>query len=114
MSEQSEQIEQIGDLCYRRNSDYPYPFEVEQAPHFWMTEESGLLAEAIERYFSGERLKAQELDYIKQYLHQYVGRAMLTGDAKRGQLLQAVEGLKSTREIADFADEIADYGVEPF
>ncbi len=110
----SDQIEQIGNLRYRLNADYPYPFEVDQAPHFWMAEESGLLAEAVEQYFSGERLQPHELDYIKQYLRQYVGRGLLTGDAKREQLLQAVEALRSTRDIERFADEIAEFGLEPF
>ena len=110
----NDQIEQIGELRYRLNSEYPYPFEVEQAPHFWMTEESGVLAEAIEVYFSGERLQARELELIKQYLRQYVERAMLTGDAKRDRLLQSLAKLGTTRDIQRFADDIADYGLEPF
>ena len=48
--------EQIGDLVYAPNPDYPYPFPVERPPHFWMTEQTGRLGDAIERYFQGERL----------------------------------------------------------
>ncbi len=110
----SDQIEQIGELRYRLNSEYPYPFEVEQAPHFWMAEESGLLAEAIEMYFSGERLQANQLELIKQYLRQYAGRAKLTGDAKRDRLLQAIDKLRTRSDIQRFADDIANYGLEPF
>src|SRR5690349_20569794 len=33
----SEAPEQIGDLLYIPNPNYPYPFPVERPPHFWMT-----------------------------------------------------------------------------
>jgi hypothetical protein len=106
--------EAIGELRYRPNPDYPYPFPVERPPHFWMTEETGALEEAIEAYFTGEPLTAAHLSLIKQYLRQYLERALLTGDASRVRLLQEVDQLKGTREIERFADEIADLGVEPF
>lgn len=106
--------EQIGELSYRPNAQYPYPFPVERPPHFWMTEETGKLEEAIESYFAGERLAPEHLSLIKQYLKQYLERALLTGDASRVRLLQEIEQLKSTRDIEHFADDIADLGVEPF
>ena len=110
----SEEPEQIGDLLYIPNPDYPYPFEVERPPHFWMTEQSGRLAAAVEVYLNGDALSSTELDLIKQYLRQYLGRAMMTGDANRPALLRKVETLRDNRDIERFADEIAEYGVEPF
>lgn len=106
--------EQIGDLVFVPNPDYPYPFPVERPPHFWMTEQTGRLAEAVERYFNGERLDPEALDLIKQYLHQYIERAVMTGDAHRERLLERVRTLRSTAEIERFADDLADVGIEPF
>lgn len=106
--------EQIGDLIYDFNPDYPYPFPVDQPPHYWMTEQTGLLAAAVERYFTGEPLPPGELDLIRQYLRQYLERAVMTGDAKRGILLSRVVALRSTRDIERLADELAEIGVEPF
>lgn len=106
--------EQIGDLVFVPNADYPYPFPVEHPPHFWMTEQTGKLSEAMEEYFAGQKLSPQALALIKLYLRQYLERAMMTGDAQRDRLIQRMEKLKTTKEIEDFADEIAEYGVEPF
>jgi hypothetical protein len=106
--------EQIGDLSYVPNPEYPYPFPVERAPHFWMSEQTGKLAVAVESYFNGEKLSPEALDLIKQYLTQYVERGMLTGDANRRRLLEEIGKLRTTREIERYADEIADYGLEVF
>jgi hypothetical protein len=106
--------EQIGDLIYQPNPDYPYPLPVEKPPHFWMTEQTGRLAAAVDLYLNGARLLTPELVLIRQYLRQYLERAILTGDAPRAKLLQRIDTLKSTRELEDFADEIAMFGVEVF
>lgn len=107
-------IEQIGELQYAPNLEYPYPFPVPLAPHFWMAEQTGKLAEAVEAYLDGERLSPQGLDLIKQYLRQYIERALLTGEAHRPKLLQALAKLKNNGDIAEFADELAEVGIEPF
>ncbi|HWQ14867.1 MAG TPA: hypothetical protein VNL77_18855 [Roseiflexaceae bacterium] len=106
--------EQIGDLVFAPNPNYPYPFQVERPPHHWMTETSGRLEQAVEAYFTGERLSPEHLALIKQYLRQYLERAVLTGDANRAALLRQLDALRTTRDIERFADEIAEYGVEPF
>jgi hypothetical protein len=110
----SNEEEQIGELRYMPHPDFPYPFPVERPPHFWMTEQTGKLEAAIEVYMNGERLAPDQLDLIRQYLRQYLERAMMTGDANRARLLQQLAGVKSTRDIEHFADDIADFGVEPF
>jgi hypothetical protein len=110
----SSEPEQIGSLLFLPNPNYPYPFAVEHPPHFWMTEQTGLLAEAVEAYFGGEKLSPAHLDLIKQYLRQYIERAVLTGDAKRAVLLKHVDSLTSTRTIEQFADDLADFGIEVF
>ena len=110
----SQEPEQIGDLLYVPNPDHPYPFPVERPPHFWMTERSGRLEEAVEAYLNGESLSPAALDLIKQYLRQYIERAVMTGDANRGALLRKIETLRNTRDIERFADELAEFGVEPF
>jgi hypothetical protein len=101
----TQEPEQIGDLSYLSNPDYPYPFPVEQ---------TGRLAEAVELYINGDPLTPVALDLIKQYLRQYLERAVMTGDAKRNLLLSKLAGLRSSREIERFADELAEIGVEPF
>jgi len=110
----SEKSEQIGELIYQPNPDYPYPFPVERPPHYWMTEQTGRLAEAVEQYLNGERLGPQELGLIRQYLRQYIERALMTGDADRKALLRQVETLSGQREIERLADELAEVGIEPF
>jgi hypothetical protein len=109
-----EEPEQIGDLLYIPNPDYPYPFDVERPPHFWMTEQSGRLEAAVDAYLNGDRLPPAALGLIKQYLRQYIERALMTGDANRGTLLRKIETLRDNRAIERFVDELAEYGVEPF
>jgi hypothetical protein len=110
----SESSEQIGDLIYQSNPNYPYPFPVERPPHYWMTEQSGRLAEAVEAYLDGDKLLPGTLELIKQYLHQYIERAVMLGMADRAALLRKTASLRSGREIERFADELAEVGVEPF
>ena len=110
----SQEPEQIGDLIYQPNADYPYPFPVDRPPHYWMTEQTGRLAAAVEAYVSGEALNPAALDLIRQYLRQYLERAVMTGDANRTLLLGKLASLRTTREIERFADELAEIGVEPF
>jgi hypothetical protein len=110
----SKEPEQIGDLVYVPNPDYPYPFPVERPPHFWMTERSGRLEAAVEAYLNGDPLSSKALDLIKQYLRQYVERAIMTGDANRGALLRRITALRKHGDIQRFADELAEFGVEPF
>jgi hypothetical protein len=106
--------EQIGELIYLPNADYPYPFPVEHPPHYWMTEQTGRLADAVETYVGGDPLTPEELDLIRQYLRQYLERAVMTGDANRKLLIGKLATLRTPREIERFADELAEIGVEPF
>ena len=106
--------EQIGELIYLPNADYPYPFPVEHPPHYWMTEQTGRLAEAVEAYVSGERLAPDALELIRQYLRQYLERAIMTGDANRKVLIGRLATLRTARDIERFTDELAEIGVEPF
>src|SRR5262245_41737551 len=110
----ADEPEQIGDLIYIPNPDYPYPFEVERPPHFWMTEQSGRLEAAVEAYLDGDALTPAELDLIKQYLRQYLERALMAGNANRAALLRRLDALRSNRDIERLADELSEYGVEPF
>jgi len=109
-----EEPEQIGDLLYVPNPNYPYPFGVERPPHYWMTEQSGRLEAAVEAYLNGDPPTPAGLDLIKQYLRQYLERAMMSGEANRGALLRQLETLRNSRDIERFADELSEYGVEPF
>ena len=110
----SQTPEQIGDLIYLPNAEYPYPFPVDSPPHYWMTEQTGQLAEAVEAYFNADGLLPASIELIKQYLRQYLERAVMTGDANRRLLLQAVDSLRGGRDIERFAEELAEIGVEPF
>jgi hypothetical protein len=110
----TQQPEQIGELVYLPNPEYPYPFPVEQPPHFWMTEQTGQLATAVDAYFNGEKLERGALDLIQQYLRQYLERAVVSGGANRNLLLARIEKLRTARDIQNFADELAEVGVEPF
>jgi hypothetical protein len=106
--------EQIGDLIYLPSADYPYPFPVEKPPHFWMTEQTGALEMAVDAYFNGEKITPAQLALVKAYIQQYLERALLTGDADRRKLLAKLATLRTTREIERFADDLAEYGIEPF
>ena len=110
----SSEPEQIGDLIYLPNPDYPYPFPVDAPPHYWMTEQTGRLADAVEAYMNGDALAKDQLALIKAYLRQYLERAVMTGDAKRERLLEQAAALRDSREIERFADDLAEIGVEPF
>jgi hypothetical protein len=106
--------ETIGDLTYLPNPDYPYPFPVEKPPHFWMTEQTGRLAAAIEAYFAGDKLSPEQLGLIQQYLRQYLERAVIAAGADRRRLLDRIGRLKTVADIERFADELSEIGVEPF
>ena len=106
--------ETIDGLVFVANPEYPYPFNVAKPPRFWMEEQSGVLSDAVETYLEGERLSPSQLAAIKVYLKQFVERAPLAGDAKVPLLLQKIDRLKATRDVEDFADEVAEYGAEVF
>jgi hypothetical protein len=108
------ETEEIGGLVFVSNPEYPYPFKVAQPPRFWMEEQTGVLADAVETYMQGERLSTAQLNAIKVYLRQFIRRTPLTGDAKVHLLLQKLDRLRTTREIEDFADELAEFGAEVF
>lgn len=110
----SEEPEQIGPLQFIPNPDYPYPFDVPMPPRFWMEEQTGALAEAVELYFQGDAVDNAQLKLIQIYLKQYLERAVMTGDAPRQKLVTRIQKLRSTRQIEEFVDELAEWGVEPF
>lgn len=110
----SSEPERIGDLIYQPNPEYPYPFPVERPPHYWMTEQTGHLDAAVEAYMNGDALTPEQIGLIRQYLQQYIERAMMTGQADRRVLLQRVAKLRNGRAIERLADELAEFGIEPF
>ncbi len=108
------QPEQIGELVYQPSADYPYQIKTERPPHFWMTEQTGKLSEAVEFYFTGEPISPEHLALIKAYLKQYVERVVMADASQRGAFLQRIGKLRTTRDIENYADELSEYGVEPF
>lgn len=106
--------EQIGPFVFVANPDYPYPFAVPQPPRFWMEEQTGVLSELVETYMNGEALTAEQLELIRIYLRQYLERAVLASDADRNRLLARIPKLRSTGDVERFADELSEWGVEPF
>jgi len=96
------------------NPEYPYPFKLAKPPRFWMEEQTGVLEDAVETYIAGNPLKPAQLAAIKIYLKQFVERAPLVGEAKVNLLSQKVDRLKTTRDIENFADEVAEFGAEVF
>ncbi|MBC8078417.1 MAG: hypothetical protein H7Y32_20230 [Chloroflexales bacterium] len=106
--------EQIGPFVFVPNADYPYPFEVELPPRFWMEETTGVLAQAVNAYIDGERLEPKQIELLRLYLQQYIERVVLAGDVNRKLLLAQLPKLRSARNIESFAEEIAEMGIEPF
>lgn len=106
--------EQIGPLIFVPNAEYPYPFDVEMPPRFWMEETTGALNEAVDAYMNGERLSAEQINVIKVYLRQFIERAKLAGAANKRLLLSKIDKLSKVSEIERFADEVSEYGAEVF
>lgn len=111
---QPAEAEQIGPLMFVANADYPYPFEVETPPRFWMEETTGALGNAVDAYMDGEKLSPDQLSLIKIYLRQYIERALLAPDANKKVLLSRIDKIKSTADVERFADEVSEYGAEVF
>ncbi len=106
--------EQIGTLEFVRDPLYPYPFKVAIAPHFWMTEQTGVLSAAMESYFHGEMPTPIHRAALIAYLRQFVERALLLPGTKREPLLAEILTLRTQREFERFADELAAIGIEAF
>jgi hypothetical protein len=106
--------ETIGGLHFVANPEFPYPLDIPKPPRFWMEEQTGVLNDAVETYMRGDALKPPQLAAIKTYITQYLERAPLTGDAHVGVLLRKLERVRSTRDLENYADEIAEYGAEVF
>ena len=106
--------ETIGPLVFVPNREYPYPFEVEQPPRFWMEETTGALSDAVDTYMNGEKLSAEQLDLIKLFLRQFIERAVLSGEANKKLLLSKIDKLKTTADVERYADEVSEYGAEIF
>ena len=111
---QSATAETIDGLTYLPDAAYPYPFPVSQPPHFWLTEQTGALAQVVEAYFQGDVRTPSQQKILASYLHQYVNRALLLPGIKRELLLQKIARLRSQHEFERFADELAAVGIEPF
>jgi hypothetical protein len=106
--------EQIGPLRFAPNPDYPYPFEVPLPPHFWMDEQTGTLATAVEVYLRNDPLTTAQLDLLRLYVRQYLERAVIAADANRKKLLTRLDRLRNVNELHDYVEELAEWGVEPF
>jgi hypothetical protein len=106
--------EHIGPLHFVPSADYPYPFEVPVPPRFWMEEQTGALAEAVETYMRSEPLSPQQIELLQLYLRQYIERAVLSVGTDRNKLLARIAKLRRTNDIERFAEELAERGVEPF
>ncbi len=106
--------EQIGPLVFVANQNYPYPFKTDKPPRYWMEEQTGALATAVETYMNGDRLSAEQLELIKLYLTQYIERVVLTADAQRQRLLSRIAKLRTNNDIETFADHASEYGAEVF
>lgn len=113
-SDLTKEVETIGDLVFETNPAYPYPFPVPKAPHFWMAEQTGSLANAVEVYLRGEHLSPTEFAALRLYLQQYLERAVMTGEADRKRLIGSLPKLQTIRELERFVDLIAESGIEPF
>lgn len=106
--------ETIAGLVFVANPEYPYPFKIPNPPRFWMEEQTGVLEDAVETYLEGDRLSPAQLAAIKTYLKQFVQRAPLAGDAKVHLLVQKIDRLQSTRDVQNFAEDVAELGAEVF
>jgi hypothetical protein len=106
--------ETIGPLTFRANPDYPYPFDVEQPPRFWMEEQSGLLGAAVEVYMREEPLSPAHWQVLRIYLRQYIERAVIEAGVDRRRLLSRLDGLRKIGELTNFVEELAEVGLEPF
>ena len=106
--------EQIGPLTFVPDPEYPYPFEVDVPPRFWMEETSGALAAAVEVYMRSEHLDAGQLELIQLYLRQYLERAVISDEQARKRFLGRIDRLRRVHEVERFAEELAEVGVEPF
>ncbi|PLS77600.1 MAG: hypothetical protein CYG59_23010 [Chloroflexi bacterium] len=104
----------MGSLIFVPNAEYPYPFDVETPPRFWMEETTGALNEAVDAYMNGERLSAEQINVIKIYLRQFIERSKLAGAANKRLLLSKIDKLSKVSEIERFADEVSEYGAEVF
>jgi hypothetical protein len=109
-----EEAEQIGSLVFVPDPEYPYPFDVPQPPRFWMEEQTGALAEAVETYLRGEPISPAHRDLLRLYLRQYLERAIIADKDSRKRLLARIDKLRTTADVERFADELAEVGVEPF
>ena len=108
------EVETIGPLVFETNPAYPYPFPVPKAPHFWMAEKTGGLANAVEVYLRGDPLSPTDFVALRLYLQQYLERAVMTGEADRKLLIARLPKLQTIRELERFVDLIAEAGIEPF
>lgn len=109
-----EEPETIGPLVFVPNPDYPYPFNVPKPPRFWMEEQTGALAEAVETYMRGEPLTPAHRELMLLYLRQYLERAVIADESNRKRFLARIDKLRTVAEIERFADELSEEGVEPF
>lgn len=108
------EVETIGSLVFETDPAYPYPFPVPKAPHFWMAEKTGSLANAVEIYLRGEDLSPADFVALRLYLQQYLERAVMTGETDRKRLIERLPKLQTIRELERFVDLIAESGIEPF
>lgn len=91
-----------------KNTEGLLPPDDPQAPHYWMWEESGVLAPAVHAYLRNEALTDVQIGALRAYFRQWIGSPVWNqnphmdevGKAQLEALRRGVETIR-TREDAD-------------
>ena len=91
------------------------------APRFWRDETSGVLAEAVMAYLSGQALGANQLGYLRAYCVQWIDSPVWDAnphqDADSSRELQTLrekaKNIHSVEQLDRWLDDALDLAIEP-
>lgn len=82
-------------------------------PKYWMHETSSVLATAMKSYLDGRDLTAEELDYLKSYLWQWVKSPAWYASGLLEPLRLQVAAISCQRDLEAAIEAATQLGIDP-
>jgi len=85
---------------------------MDDAPGYWMYEQSGVLIPVVQAYLSDHPLTLKEIATMRAYLRQWISAPGFIGP-DIDDLRERVDGLTSREAIADWIADAVSAGADP-
>lgn len=71
-------------------------------PNYWLNEQSGILKEAVEAFFSDEDMSSEDIEILKAYISQWLEPPMLIPANERVRLKDELSQITTKKGLKEF------------